>query len=168
MSDQYYRESAARRAKLQRLLAGLVVILACAGLSVAYLFRDTCTGGFERSPSEVIQSYITAIQAGNPAQAQRCWELNAYMNLEAGCSENCVSRILGTAYDQVEILPGEATLSQDNRARVPVQVTVTCPGGGETHHGEIILDSVRSQVPWRHWKIITSSFGGTLGEPWCK
>jgi hypothetical protein len=46
-------------------------------------------------------------------------------------------------------------------------VDLSCPDG-EQHTAEIILDGIDSEVPWRHWKIVRSDFGGPLSDPWCK
>jgi len=61
----------------------------------------------------------------------------------------------------------EVTVNEENRARILTQVTTACPDGSQ-NTGEITLDSVASNVPWRHWKITQSTFGGTLANPWCE
>jgi len=99
----------------------------------------------------------------------RCWQHNAYYDLESGCSEICLSRILGTPYKVKDMQIGKVTIAGESRANIiSVQVSVACQGDSETRTGEIILDTVSVHVPWRHWKIIHSSFGGPLAEPWCQ
>ena len=56
----------------------------------------------------------------------------------------------------------------EGRAKLAAQVTIACTEGGETHQAEILLDSVAANLPWKHWGIVHSTFGGTVAEPWCE
>lgn len=168
MSDEYYRQQAARRTRLIWLVVGLVVAVGCVYLSITRIFWDECTQSFQRSPRAITESYLQAIQDGNPQQPRRCWVDQAYFDLESGCSEICIERVLGTDFQVNTIEISEIELTADGRARRQVQVTVTCPENEQQHTGELTLDSIRQNVPWQHWKIIYSTVGGPLSQPWCQ
>jgi hypothetical protein len=168
MSDEYYRQRAARRTRLIWLSIGLVAAVMCLYLAITRIFWDECTQSFQRSPQAITQSYLQAIQQGNQEQPRRCWVDSAFFDLEAGCSEICVERILGTEYLINNISVGEVELTDDGRARQVVEVAVSCPAGGQSYTGALTLDSIRQNVPWQHWKIIHSTVGGPLSSPWCQ
>lgn len=166
MSDAYYREQAARRRRNRLLLSIPFISLVCLAVGFYSILRDTCTGRFERSPQAVIQSYVSAIARGDASVAAACWDHLAYLDIGSGCSEICLSRLWGAPYTL-----GELRLSQpgieSGRARIQARAEILCPDGKQ-HTAEITLDSVRADLPWRHWKIIRSDLGGPLSEPWCK
>jgi hypothetical protein len=144
-------------------LVALAIILA-----VRALLYDACTRSFERSPRSVVSTYVEAISQGNLPVAQECWEHEAFYDLEAGCSEICLAAASGAQYDVQAITLGERQAAADGHAHMAVAVSVACAADGETHSGEILLDSARPDVPWTHWAIIHSTVGGTIAEPWCR
>jgi hypothetical protein len=167
LSDTHYREQAIRQQRVL-LAAGLaVVLLACGVLGIASVFRDDCTGSFDRSPRSVATSYLDAIARGDDHNLVRCWEHNVIYDIEAGCSEICLSRLLGTSFRIIELKLSEPFM-EEGRARIRASITAMCPDGGEPLTGEILLDGITRAVRWRHWKIVRSSFGGTATRPWCK
>lgn len=168
MSDTYYRQRAGRRTRFWIVIAAIVALVICTILAVVNVFRDTCTNSFDRQPRAVVTSFINAVIRGDDTGVIRCWEHNAYYDLEAGCSEICLSRILGTPYQAVELALSEPYTTEAGRANILATVSIACPGSGEQHSGEILLDSVGGNVPWKHWKIVRSAFGGPLSAPWCK
>lgn len=150
------------------MLGGLAVTVALAILVTRALFYDACTRSFDRSPRSVVSAFADAVSRGDAAVAQECWEHQAYYDLAAGCSEICLSRVLGTQYRVVDITLDSPYTTADGRANVQAAVSIECTEDGETHTGEILLDSVGGNVAWKHWAIIRSTFGGTVAEPWCK
>jgi hypothetical protein len=72
---------------------------------------------------------------------------------------------LGAIFQLVDMQLSEPTTNAEGRARLATQVTVSCPMGEAQHSGEVNLDNIASDVPWRHWKIVHSTFGGLLTEP---
>jgi hypothetical protein len=168
MSDAYYQEQARRRTRNLVIVVALVVVMACIAFGIISLFRDACTQSFDRSPAAIVSAYVEAIRRGDAPGAQECWEHETYYNLEAGCSEICLSKVLGAQYDVGDITVDEPYTTPEGRANLKATVAIACTDGGLTHTGEILLDSVGGNVPWKHWAIIHSTFGGTVPEPWCK
>lgn len=168
MSDTYYRERAARRTRLILALGALVLIAACATLGVRGLLYDACTRSFDRAPNSVLLAFAEAVSRGDAATAQECWEHQTYYDLEAGCSEICLSRVYGAAYRVTNVAVGEPQTTAEGRANLETTVSIVCDAGGQAHSGTILLDGIGTDVPWRHWAIVRSSFGGTVAEPWCK
>jgi hypothetical protein len=168
MSDIYYQERTRRRTRALLILGGLVAIVACAGLGAVSLLYDACTKSFDRSPRSVVSAYVNAVQLGNATVAQGCWQHQAFYELDAGCSEICLSKVFGAQYELTNITVDEPQTTADGRASLKATVSISCTQSGETHTGEILLDSVRANVPWRHWTVIHSTLGGTVAEPWCK
>lgn len=168
MSDTYYRERAVRRARLRWMLGGLAIAVILAILVTRALFYDACTRSFDRSPRSIVSAFVDAVSRGDGAAAQGCWEHQAYYDLEAGCSEICLARVLGARYRVVDVAVDSPYTAPDGRANLRAVVSIECAEGGETHTAEILLDSVGGNVPWKHWAIICSTFGGTVAEPWCK
>lgn len=167
MSDAYFRERAARRTRIAWLVIIAIISVLCIVFSINRIFLDECTQSFRRTPEDIVRSYIEAIAQGNAEQPRRCWWDDAYFDLESGCSEICIERILGTPYEIIAVQVGEEIITETNRAQHEVNVTISCGPGGEQHNGIILLDSIPQNVPWQHWKIIQSEFGGPIGEPWC-
>lgn len=98
MSDTYYRKRAARRARVWWMLGGLAVAIALAILVTWALFYDACTRSFDRSPHSIVLAFVQAVKRGDAAVARECWEHQTYYDLEAGCSEICLARVLGAQY----------------------------------------------------------------------
>lgn len=167
VSDNEYRERAARQMRTMLLVATAILLVACIAFGIVSVFRDPCTGSFDRSPTAVVTSYLNAIARGNGEGVVRCWEHFAFDDLEAGCSEICLSRILGTRYRVIDLVLGEP-YEEEGRARIVATVSVLCPDSDLYHRGEIVLDGITSNVPWRHWRIVHSTFGGTAVKGWCK
>jgi hypothetical protein len=168
MSDSFYQERARRRTRTL-LIVGAVAIVAILVVAVIWsLYRDSCTESFDRSPTAVVSTFLEAVGRGDMLSAQGCWEHDAYYELEAGCTEICLSKVYGAQFEIVEIAPGEPYTTAEGRANLETTVTIACTEGGESHTAEILLDSVGSAVPWKHWAIVHSTFGGTVVEPWCK
>jgi hypothetical protein len=111
---------------------------------------------------------VEAVRRGDAAVAQECWEHHVYYDLEAGCSDVCLSRVYGAQYRVVDIGLGSSYTTSDGRANLKAVVSIACTGDQRQHTGEILLDSVGGGVPWKHWAIVHSTFGGTVAEPWCK
>jgi hypothetical protein len=167
MSDAYYQQRAARRTRIGCALGGLVVLVLLALFGVRSLYHDACTNSFDRSPEAVVRAYAQAVRRGDAGEAQQCWEHDAYYDLEAGCSEICLSRALGKPFEVGDVSVGEAEVLPSGRAARIATVSVVCQDG-VTHSAEITLDSVRQELPWRHWDIVHSTFGGSVAEPWCE
>lgn len=167
VSDAQYRERDARQVRTMLLVATAILLVACTAFGTVAVFRDPCTGSFERSPKAVVASYLNAIDRGNGEGVVRCWDRSAYDDLEAGCSEICLSRILGTRYRVIDLTLGEP-YEEGGRARIIATVSALCPDSDEYHRGVIVLDGITSNVPWRHWRIVRSTFGGNAAKGWCK
>jgi hypothetical protein len=150
------------------MIAGLTAVAACVILGAVSVFQDDCTGSFDRSPRDVVLSYAEAVGQGESTVVRKCWVPEPYFSLDAGCTEICLSRVLGANFQIQDIRLGEPALTPEGRARIESSVTVTCPTAGDPLTGEILLDGISRDVPWRHWKIIHSTVGGTNAEPWCK
>ena len=167
-TDTLYRERAEKRRRKMILGLAFAFSVLCLGLFVTSLFRDDCTGSFERSPQAIARRYVEALRNGDLNGVQACWEHFAYFDLETGCSEICIQRIAGRpfALQGIEIL--DAMHIQDGRARLSLQVTVTCGEQSAPLQGVLTLDSVARSLPWRHWRIVHSTLGGQLSALWCE
>jgi hypothetical protein len=168
MSDAYYQEQARRRTRNLIIVIALIAVIACGAFALISLFRDACTGSFDRTPWAVVSAYVEAVARDDLSSAQACWEHETFYELEAGCSEICLSKAAGAGYEVVEIAVAEPVTTPEGRANLAATVTIACPGGAATHSGEMLLDSVGADVPWKHWAIIHSTIGGTIAEPWCQ
>ena len=168
MSDEFYREQATRRARIWWLMGSLVISIICLYAGFVSLFRDDCSKSYNRSPEAVISAYMDAIKRGDIEHAQACWEHEAYYELESGCSEMCLSRASGMQFSVENIKIADPITTPDGRANILLSVMVNCAENGEAFTGEITLDGVGQDIPWRHWKIISSTFGGTAVEAWCQ
>ena len=165
--DAVYKRKAQRR--------NLIIFSSLLLLAVLYFgfkiirdaFYDTCTQSFDRAPALVVKHYIDAIEIGDINTIQRCWDKDSYYELENGCSEICISRILGTQYETANIVVSDAKIVS-GRTHLDVSLTISCPGTADTFDGLITLDSIQEDYPWKHWKIIKSNFGGPLSDLWCK
>ncbi|MBN1954535.1 MAG: hypothetical protein JW900_05725 [Anaerolineae bacterium] len=167
-SDTYYRQRAARRTRTLLLGGGTLLLVTCIALTVIYAFHDTCTGSFDRRPQSVIAHFVDGVTRGNWRTVVRCWEHDAFYDLESGCSEICLGRIMGVPYQGVEVTLSAPYPTDEGRSHILATVTITCPNSGEQHSGEILLDTIGAEVPWRHWKIIRSDLGGSIAAPWCR
>jgi hypothetical protein len=168
MSDAYYQERAKRRARLLWIAAAIVALIVLAVVVIWSLYRDACTKSFERSPTAIVSAFLEAVSSGDVATAQECWEHDTYYDLEAGCSDICLSKVYGAQFEVTGITLGEPHTTAGGRANLPATVSIACTSDGQTHTAEIVLDSVGSDLPWKHWAIIHSTFGGSVVEPWCK
>ena len=168
MSDTYYRERAARRSRLWWVVGGIAAAVVVVVLVTRALFYDACTRSFDRAPRSIVSTFVEAVGRGDAAVAQECWEHHAYYELEAGCSEICLSRALGAQYRVLDIALDSPRTTPAGRANLQATVSVECAESGEEHTAEILLDSVGGNAPWKHWAIIRSTFGGTVAEAWCK
>ena len=168
MSDSYYQERARRRARIWWIVGAIAILAILVVVVIWSLYRDSCTRSFDRSPTAVMSTFLEAVGRGEVPAAQACWEHEAYYELEAGCSEICLSKVYGAQYEIVDIVPGESYTTPEGRANLKTTVTIACTEGGDAHTAEILLDSVGGGVPWKHWTIVHSTFGGTIVEPWCK
>jgi hypothetical protein len=166
-SDQYYRERADRQRNRILTIVLILVTGACLYGIVFGALRDGCTRSFDRTPTAVVASYLEAFAEGNLRAAERCWAKYAYYDIETGCSEICMGRNVGSGFDTQSIQLGTEVDAGTSREQMQVILEVTCPSGRQ-EQGEITLDSVRADVPWKHWKILASTVGGTLAEPWCE
>jgi len=167
LTDTYYRERMARRNRQMALILGLLLLPVIVYLVGRALYYDNCTGGFDRSPEAVVRSLLGLVGQGDRDALTRCWDNRAYYDLGAGCSEICLQRVLGTPYEVVEVHVGEPARTEAGRHNLAVGVTVACPGG-QRQTGEATLDTVGANLPWRHWKVIYSTLGGSIGQLWCK
>jgi hypothetical protein len=168
MSDAYYEQRARRRTRVLLIIGGTVVVVACIAAAAVSLYYDACTKGFDRSPRAVVSAYVSAVQEGNAPVAQECWEHNAYYDLEAGCSDICLSRAMGAQFRVIDLVIGSPSATAAGRENLTATVSLACSAGGQEHTAEITLDSVGSNVPWKHWAIVHSTLGGTVAGPWCK
>lgn len=168
MSDAYYQERAKRRTRLLWIAAAIAAVILLAAFVLWSLYRDACTKSFDRSPIAVVSSFLEAVSSGDVATAQECWEHETYYDLEAGCSDICLSKVYGAQFEVTGTTVGEPYAAADGRANLQATVSIACTADGQTHTAEIVLDSVGSDLPWKHWAIIYSTFGGSVVEPWCR
>jgi hypothetical protein len=150
------------------ILGGTAAIFVLAFLGVRALLYDACTQSFERSPHSIVVTFLNAVGDANAPVAQECWEHEAYYDPEAGCSELCLSRVYAAQFDVTDISVGQPYLTPDTRTNLVVKVAIRCSETGESHRAEIVLDTVGPNLPWKHWQIVESSFGGTVAMAWCK
>ncbi len=167
MSDTYYRERLARRNRRLALSAALICLPVIVYLLGRLLYYDHCTAGYDRRPESVVRSLIGMVRRGERDALTRCWDNHAYYDLNAGCSEICLQRVLGTQFEVTSLQVGEPYAAENGRLNLVVGVTVACPDG-QQYSGEVTLDTVAANLPWRHWKIIQSTLGGSIGQLWCK
>ena len=168
MSDEYYRQRAARRGRILWLIGGGLLVLICVVAGVIRAYQDSCTGSFERSPQAVIESYAQAITNGDSSQVENCWHHDPFFETETGCSDICLSKVLGNQFEITSIEYGEEITTDDGRLTLDVSVSATCLANNDYHEAEITLDTAAQNYPWRHWHIIYSTLGGTVAEPWCE
>jgi hypothetical protein len=168
MDENIYRRRAGRRNLIIGIVIGLLIITALTANLVRNAYFDTCTLSFDRNPESVIRAYVEAIERSDHQVVQRCWNRDAYFDLEAGCSEICLERILGTSYLIDEISLDKPSTTPEGRSNISAVVKLSCNNSAESHVGMILLDSVSRNVPWKHWKIISSDIGGLIADPWCQ
>ncbi|TEU12876.1 MAG: hypothetical protein E3J25_06600 [Anaerolineales bacterium] len=168
MSDAYYQERARRRARLWWIVGAAVAVILLAALGSRALLYDACTRSLDRSPRSIVLTFVTAVGRGDAPVAPESGARPANNALAGGCSEICLSRVYRVQYEVADVTFGEPYTTPGGRANLKATVSIACAGSGQTHTGEILLDSVGANVPWKHWAIIHSSFGGTIAEPWCK
>lgn len=129
MSDTYYQERAARRTRTLLIGGGMAVVIACIIAGIASLFYDACTKGFDRSPEAVVTAFVEAVRQGDVEVAQECWEHEAYYDLEAGCSEVCLSRAYGAQYDIADMVVDSPYTTPEGRANLKATVSIVCQDG---------------------------------------
>jgi hypothetical protein len=168
MSDSYYQEKAARRNRIIVIAAAVVAIIVCIVAGGMSLFYDACTKSFDRSPQAIITAYLDAVRRGELETAQECWEHEAFYDMEAGCSEICLSRAVGAQFEVEDLSLGSVEATDEGRSNLEVVVSIACSGDGQQHTAGITLDSVGGNPPWKHWSIVRSTFGGTVAEAWCQ
>jgi hypothetical protein len=108
------------------------------------------------------------VSQGNVARAQNCWQRDACYNLEAGCSEICLSKVLGAQFQITGLTAGSPQVTPQGRSNLAVTLSIACKADGTPHSAEVVLDSVAADNPWKHWTIGRSTLGGTVAVPWCK
>lgn len=165
--DEHYQARASRQRRILVIVGVLVVMAACAFFAINNTFYDRCTASFNRDPQAVVSSYLDAISKGDLNRVQNCWVRANYFDINSGCSELCLSRVLGTAYAIKKVDVGQPVTAENGRGTIQAGVTVTCPGGADAS-GEITLDAVAGGVPWKHWRVARSTIGGSATQPWCK
>lgn len=165
--DAFYQQKSRRKNLIILSLLLFIVVMYLGFRIIRDSFFDTCTQSFSRTPESVILNYVNAIESGDIQTAQRCWDKTAYFELKNGCSEICITRILGTAYD-IEIRSISDPILVDGRSRINISFSVSCFNTNDTYEGIIILDSLQRDYSWKHWKIVFSDLGGQLSNPWCR
>jgi len=167
MADEQFVARAARQRRILILVLGLALVAACAVFAVRNTFYDLCSASFDRSAEAVARGYTTAVSTGDTGRIENCWVRPQYYNVEAGCSEICLSRSVGTQFSISDLRVGEEHTGEDGRSVLDVQVNATC-ADGEQESGVLVLDALSAQVPWKHWRVNESTVGGTVAEPWCR
>lgn len=150
------------------LVGGGILVIICAVVGVFRTYHDSCTGSTERSPQAVIESYTEAVHQGDLSRVKNCWHHDPYYETDTGCSELCLSKIMGNQFEITNIEFGEEYRSGDGRTNMNVSVSISCSQSNEDHEAEITLDTTGQNYPWRHWHIIYSTFGGSVAQLWCK
>jgi hypothetical protein len=167
-TDKELREQAVRRTRLYIVVVAIVLVPACAYFGITQVYRDTCTRSYDREPDLVVASFVEMVLQGDYLGLTGCWSNLAFYDLNAGCSDICLQRILGAEFHGIEMQAGEPFRTDKGRSNVLVQVAARCHADGDPRTGIITLDSVGTNLPWKHWKIVQSTFGGTATEPWCR
>lgn len=167
-TDEFFIQRRSRRLR-KILLAGIPLLAVVCLAAVFYTsFRDTCTHSFDRTPEGVISGYFRAIASEDTRLVMPCWDHYAYYSLDSGCSEICLSHLLGVPLE-IKAIKAEALRPTDQgRYNLEVSVEVVCSRDGQRHAGEAVLDTVNAELPWAHWKIIRSTIGGSIAHPWCQ
>ena len=166
-SDQQFVARAARQRRITILLLTLGISAACVFLAVRNTYYDLCTNSFDRSPETVVRSYLAAISGGDLNRVEHCWVRTEYFKTDTGCSEICLSRVVGSDFTVAETSLGLPYAGLDGRSNLDARVTVNCPNGSE-HTGVVVLDALGSAVPWKHWRVAQSSVGGNNAAVWCQ
>ena len=167
-SDQYYRELTNRRRATTLMAVILIATLGCLASFGFSVLHDGCTESFDRDPRSVVESYLRAFAIGDLPVIEGCWAKYAYDEVKSGCSEICIGRNIGSGFSIVGVELGTIVeVVETNRAQMEVEVWVACPSG-TIEEGQVTLDSTRTDVPWRHWRLVSSTIGGTVPEPWCR
>jgi len=167
MSDAYYQARARRRTRMLAVVAAIIVVILLVLLGIRALFHDACTGNFERSPTAVVSAYLDAVSRGNVPVAQECWNTRPSTTWEPAAPRSACRRSTGRSFRWLS--SHRRTVHQRPTAVATCSHRLHCLCRGRPDpHAEILLDSVSSDLPWRHWAIVHSTFGGTVVEPWCK
>ncbi|MBE9473594.1 MAG: hypothetical protein IMY85_01790 [Chloroflexi bacterium] len=168
MSDEYYRQRAARRGRMYWIIGGVILVIVCVVAGVIRSYQDSCTGSFDRSPQAVIESYTQAVLEGDVSGVTNCWQHDPFFETDTGCSEMCLSKVYGSQFQVNDVEFGESYATDDGRLNMDVRVSAFCQDSDQNYTAEITLDTVGQNYPWKHWHIVYSTFGGTVTEPWCK
>jgi hypothetical protein len=168
MDENYYRRKTTRRNLIIIGAIAVAILIFLGTRMIRDAYYDTCTESFERAPESIIHSYIQSITDNNYVAMSRCWEPEMFYDLGTGCSQICLERIMGTVYTLDEVSLEDSITTPEGRMNIPVMVRITCPGSGDQYTASILLDSIRQDWEWKHWKIIQSDFGGPIAEPWCQ
>jgi len=168
MSDEYYRQQAARRGRMLWLIAGAILVVTCAVFGTVRAYQDSCTDSFDRSPQAVIESYVQAVNHGDTSIVTNCWQHDLFLKTDTGCSEICLSKVYGSQFEVIDVEYSEAIPTEDGRLNMNTQVTVACQDSEQQYSANITLDTVSQNYPWKHWHIVYSTLGGTVADPWCK
>jgi hypothetical protein len=168
MTDEFYRQQAARRGRIYLIITGAVLVIACAVFGVYRAYHDSCTRSFDRSQESVIQSYALAINEKDHSGVANCWQHDPFLETTTGCSEFCISKVYGSQFDIIDIAYGEPYLTSNGRQNLDVELTAGCVDSDQEYSAEITLDTVEQNYPWKHWHIVYSTVGGTVTDPWCK
>ncbi len=167
MADSEYAERMGTMRRRLWWLAGGMLLASCLGSAVFGILYDSCTRSFDREPRTVVQSYLTAVRVGDLDGARACWEPDAYFSLEAGCSEICLSKFLGTDFEVVAIRLDESRPAGAAGPERSAVVDVRCTAGA-SETGTLELTTPVVGVPWRHWSILHSTVGGSVADLWCR
>ena len=132
MSDSYYQERARRRARILWIVGAVAIIAILVVIVIWSLYRDSCTRSFDRSPTAIVSTFLESVGRGEMPTAQACWEHDAFYELEAGCSEICLSKVYGAQFEIVDIVPGEPYITPQWKSQ---------PGAHRSH---------RLQRGWRY------------------
>jgi hypothetical protein len=168
VSEEFHLGRASQSGRAAWIIAGLVIAFVIAFVVILGLFQDSCTQGFDRSPEAVVTSYLEAVSSGDVTLAQVCWQRDAYSDSGSGCSQACLVRVFGSRFELAELQLGEPAGTAGGGQQLEASIEIVCTESGATHKGEVALDAVAQGYPWKHWKIVHSTIGGTVAEPWCQ
>ncbi len=167
MSDTTYQKKWSRRLRLIFLVGGLILTAACLITGVLSVFHDSCTNSFERAPEAVLRAYVDAVNRVDPITIVNCWSHNAFYEINRGCNEMCLQKVIGASFQILQVNISQPLRAEDGREKIRASMIVGCADSQEQHIAEVLLDTRNSALPWAHWKIVESNFGGEVGSPWC-
>ncbi|MEJ2264084.1 MAG: hypothetical protein P8X95_11600 [Anaerolineales bacterium] len=168
MSEEFHRGQAAQGARVEWIIGGLVIAFIIAFVVILGLFQSDCTKGFDRSAEGVVTSYLDAVSSGDVVSAQACWQRDAYYESNSGCSQACLVKVYGSRFELAELQFAEPASESGTGQQLEAQIEILCTESGATHKGDVVLNTVAQDYPWRHWEIVYSTIGGTVAAPWCR